>query len=56
MRSRCRGKIVAIGTDSGRVATVGESFIGGATGGMMQIVPRAARELGRNASGSTPWR
>ena len=28
MRSQRRGKIVAIGTDAGRVATVGESFIG----------------------------
>ena len=34
MRTQRSGKIVAIGTDAGRVATVGESFIGGATGGM----------------------
>ena len=33
MRAQRHGKIVAIGTDAGRVATVGESFIGGATGG-----------------------
>ncbi|OGA63619.1 MAG: hypothetical protein A3G81_28970 [Betaproteobacteria bacterium RIFCSPLOWO2_12_FULL_65_14] len=42
------GKIVAIGTDAGRVATVGESFIGGATGGMMQMCRVLARELGRD--------
>jgi len=48
MRSRGRGKIVAIGTDAGRVATVGESFIGGATGGMMQMCRVLARELGRH--------
>lgn len=43
-----RGKIVAIGTDAGRVATVGESVIGGATGAMMQMCRALARELGRN--------
>jgi len=43
-----RGKIVAAGTDAGRVATVGESFIGGATGGMMQMCRVLARELGRD--------
>ena len=43
-----RGKIVAVGTDAGRVATVGESFIGGATGGMMQMCRVLARELGRD--------
>jgi len=43
-----RGKIVAIGTDAGRVATVGESFIGGATAGMMQMCRVLARELGRD--------
>jgi len=48
MRGRRRGKIVAIGTDAGRVATVGESFIGGATGGMMQMCRVLARELGRD--------
>lgn len=48
MRTRKRGKIVAIGTDAGRVATVGESFIGGATGGMMQMCRVLARELGRD--------
>jgi len=48
MRANKRGKIVAIGTDAGRVATVGESFIGGATGGMMQMCRVLARELGRD--------
>ena len=48
MRAHKRGKIVAIGTDAGRVATVGESFIGGATGGMMQMCRVLARELGRD--------
>ncbi len=43
-----RGKIVAVGTDAGRVATVGESFIGGATAGMMQMCRVLARELGRD--------
>ena len=44
---RC-GKIVAAGTDAGRLATDGESFIGGATGGMMQMRRVLARELGRD--------
>ena len=48
MRTQRYGKIVAIGTDAGRVATVGESFIGGATGGMMQMCRVLARELGRD--------
>jgi 3-oxoacyl-[acyl-carrier protein] reductase len=48
MRTQRHGKIVAIGTDAGRVATVGESFIGGATGGMMQMCRVLARELGRD--------
>lgn len=48
MRAQRRGKIVTIGTDAGRVATVGESFIGGATGGMMQMCRVLARELGRD--------
>lgn len=48
MRTQRSGKIVAIGTDAGRVATVGESFIGGATGGMMQMCRVLARELGRD--------
>jgi phospholipid/cholesterol/gamma-HCH transport system permease protein len=48
MRTQGGGKIVAIGTDAGRVATVGESFIGGATGGMMQMCRVLARELGRD--------
>jgi len=34
--------------DGGRVATVGESFMGGATGGMMQMCRVLARELGRD--------
>ncbi len=42
------GKMVLIGTDAGRVATVGESMIGGATAGMMQMSRALARELGRN--------
>jgi len=41
------GKIVLIGTDAGRVATVGESMIGGSTAGMMQMSRALARELGR---------
>ena len=48
MTSQKHGKIVAIGTDAGRVATVGESFIGGATAGMMQMCRVLARELGRD--------
>lgn len=48
MRGQGGGKIVAIGTDAGRVATVGESFIGGATGGMLQMCRVLARELGRD--------
>jgi len=48
MRPRKAGKIVAIGTDAGRVATVGESMIGGATGAMMQMCRVLARELGRD--------
>jgi 3-oxoacyl-[acyl-carrier protein] reductase len=48
MRTQRNGKIVAIGTDAGRVATAGESFIGGATGGMMQMCRVLARELGRD--------
>lgn len=48
MRRRKQGKIVAIGTDAGRVATVGESLIGGATAGMMQMCRVLARELGRD--------
>ncbi len=42
------GKIVMIGTDAGRVATVGESMIGGSTGGMMQMTRSLAREFGRD--------
>lgn len=42
------GKIVLIGTDAGRVATVGESMIGGSTAGMMQMSRALARELGRH--------
>lgn len=41
------GSMVMIGTDAGRVATVGESLIGGATGGMMQMCRVLAREFGR---------
>ena len=48
MERHGRGKIVAVGTDAGRVATVGESFIGGATAGMMQMCRVLARELGRD--------
>lgn len=47
MKGHGGGKIVAIGTDAGRVATVGESFIGGATAGMMQMCRVLAREFGR---------
>ncbi len=42
------GKVVLIGTDAGRVATVGESMIGGSTAGMMQMSRALARELGRH--------
>ncbi len=41
------GKMVMLGTDAGRVATVGESMIGGATSAMMQMCRALARELGR---------
>lgn len=41
------GSMVMIGTDAGRVATVGESMIGGATAGMMQMSRALAREFGR---------
>lgn len=41
------GKIILIGTDAGRIATVGESMIGGSTAGMMQMSRALARELGR---------
>ncbi len=42
------GKIVLLGTDAGRIATVGESMIGGSTAGMMQMSRALARELGRD--------
>ena len=42
------GKIILIGTDAGRIATVGESMIGGSTAGMMQMSRALARELGRD--------
>ena len=42
------GKIVLMGTDAGRIATVGESMIGGSTAGMMQMSRALARELGRD--------
>lgn len=42
------GKIIMIGTDAGRTATVGESMIGGATAGMMQMTRALAREFGRD--------
>lgn len=48
MRSARQGSIVLVGTDAGRVATVGESMIGGATGGMMQMSRTLAREFGRD--------
>lgn len=48
MKAQGSGKIVALGTDAGRVATVGESFIGGATAGMMQMCRALAREFGRH--------
>lgn len=41
------GKVVLVGTDAGRIATVGESMIGGSTAGMMQMSRALARELGR---------
>jgi len=48
MVKRGSGKIVMIGTDAGRTATVGESMIGGATSGMMQMTRALAREFGRD--------
>lgn len=48
LRNAGGGAIVAIATDAGRVATVGESFIGGATAGMMQMCRSLAREFGRD--------
>lgn len=42
------GKVVMLGTDAGRIATVGESMIGGSTAGMMQMTRALARELGRD--------
>ncbi|RLA52415.1 MAG: hypothetical protein DRQ98_10180 [Gammaproteobacteria bacterium] len=42
------GKVVMVGTDAGRIATVGESMIGGSTAGMMQMSRALARELGRD--------
>lgn len=48
MKANGGGRIVAICTDAGRVATVGESFIGGATSGMMQMCRVLAREFGRH--------
>ncbi len=48
MKSAGGGKIIAIGTDAGRVATVGESLIGGATSGMMHMCRVLAREFGRH--------
>ncbi len=47
MRAAGGGSMVMIGTDAGRVATVGEALIGGATGGMMQMCRSLAREFGR---------
>ena len=47
MSTEGSGKIVVVGTDAGRVATVGESMIGGSSGGMMQMCRALARELGR---------
>lgn len=41
------GSMVMIGTDAGRVATVGEALIGGATAAMMQMCRALAREFGR---------
>ncbi|MDT0496150.1 SDR family oxidoreductase [Algiphilus sp. W345] len=41
------GSMVMIGTDAGRVATVGEALIGGATAAMMQMCRVLAREFGR---------
>ncbi|MGQ0700189.1 MAG: SDR family NAD(P)-dependent oxidoreductase [Panacagrimonas sp.] len=41
------GSMVMIGTDAGRIATVGEALIGGATAAMMQMCRALAREFGR---------
>lgn len=48
MKKAGGGRIIAIGTDAGRVATVGESFIGGSTAGMMQMCRALSREFGRD--------
>jgi 3-oxoacyl-[acyl-carrier protein] reductase len=48
MRRKRYGKIVALGSDAGRVATVGESIMGGAVSGLMQMCRALARELGRD--------
>lgn len=48
MKASGGGKIVMLGTDAGRIATVGESMIGGSTAGMMQMSRALARELGRH--------
>jgi 3-oxoacyl-[acyl-carrier protein] reductase len=47
MRSQGEGRIISITTDAGRVPTVGESFIGGAAAGLMQMSKVLAREWGR---------
>lgn len=48
MRNAGGGKMIMLATDAGRVATVGESFIGGSTAGMMQMCRSLAREFGRD--------
>ena len=47
LRDAGGGSMVMIGTDAGRVATVGESVLGGSTSGMMHMCRVLAREFGR---------
>jgi 3-oxoacyl-[acyl-carrier protein] reductase len=47
MRLQNGGKIINVTTDAGREPTVGESFIGGAAAGLMQMSKVLAREFGR---------
>lgn len=47
LRDAGGGSMVMIGTGAGRVATVGESLLGGSTSCMMQMYRVLAREFGR---------
>lgn len=48
MKESGGGRIVVLGSDAGRVATAGDSMIGGANAGMMQMCRSLAREFGRD--------